>query len=328
MARGHQHLPKRAEAVVIKKGEIFEALARVDADSDARDRILEMENHFRVKVAAHLTGLPATDAKFKRFNTSPFVLMFHARNQGYTAVSQVEKDLIAAKVFSSMETSAGRMVEEVVLPAYGWEVVSSEMHSAESVLDGRKELEGSKFHCATLKSGPRCLNDAMAKDIGQDVVTHVATWAAAHEAREVQFSYGVLYGTKRQSNKKDWHVLRNIAEWLPDNADIVVSHERNWQIHYRIAGLDVCATVRIGLDWWEYLGGRDAWIEVCVALIRACVDPSREVREQAPVYKISDLSEILDVSMKPKDFNVAILQQSQLEWLMFLAAHFCDSLEP
>src|SRR3546814_17070350 len=101
-----------------------------------------------------------------------------------------------------METSAGRMVEEVVLPAYGWEVVSSEMHSSESVLDGRRESGEGRFLCATLKSGPRCLNDEMAKPIGTDVARYVRSWPVGHPANFVDYSYGVLYGPKRQSNQK------------------------------------------------------------------------------------------------------------------------------
>jgi hypothetical protein len=28
----------------------------------------------------------------------------------------------------------------------------------------------------------------------------------------------------------------------------------------------------------------------------------------------------------PQDFNVSILQRSQLQWLFFVARHFCDAL--
>ena len=52
------------------------------------------------------------------------------------------------------------MIEEVVLPEYGWSVVPSEMHTANSALDGKKQ-EKKIFHLVTLKSGPRCLNDEM-----------------------------------------------------------------------------------------------------------------------------------------------------------------------
>ncbi|WP_226019756.1 PmeII family type II restriction endonuclease [Novosphingobium sp. FKTRR1] len=268
---------------------------------------------------------PESAAKFQKFNTSPFVLMFYSKKQGYSRVSEIEGDIIPAKVFSSMETSAGRMVEEVVLPVYGWEVVPSQMHSIESLLDGRKST-AQDFLGVTLKSGPRCLNDEMAQNIGRDVATHVPTWAANHGAQKVDFTYGVLYGTKRLSNKKDWHILRSIAEVLPADAVVHTSHSGQWSIGYQRGGLDVTATVRIGIDWWTYLGGATAWIEVCLALIRACVVVAPP-RTDVPQYAISDLAEILDTSGLPAGFNVAIVQESQIEWLLFLARHFCDGFQ-
>jgi hypothetical protein len=324
MARGHADLPRNVPTVILSKRDIYAALKRVDTDEVARNRVLRMEVDFKRKIATHLLGLPAADARFQKFNTSPFVLMFHSRRQGYSYVSDVEKDIIPAKVFSSMETSAGRMVEEVVLPAYGWEVVPSQMHSVESVLDGRKVAAGD-FTCATLKSGPRCLNDEMAKDIGADVAHHVRAWADSHNATKVDFTYGVLYGTKRLSNKKDWHIVRNIAEVLPHETEILAAHRAAWGISYRLNGLEVTATVRVGIEWWTFLGGRDAWIELCVALIRACIDPAG-ARATAPKYIISDLGGILDMGSLPDGFNVALLQASQIEWLLFLARHFCDEL--
>lgn len=223
-----------------------------------------------------------------------------------------------------METSAGRMVEEVVLPEYGWAVVPSQMHSVESVLDGRR-IAGSGLLAATLKSGPRCLNDEMAQQIGQDVAKNVVTWAERAGVGKVDFTYGVLYGTKAQSNKKDWHILRNIAEVLPDGTNVATSHRQAWRIGYHRNRIEITATVRIGIEWWTYLGGEDAWIEVCVALIRACIAIAPP-RNDEPAYLISDLASILDTSGLPHGFNVALLQASQIEWLLFLARHFCDGL--
>lgn len=326
MARGHADLPLRAADVVIRKQDIYAALRRIDGDENARARVLSMETAFRRKIDTHLRALPTADAQLQKFNTSPFVLMFYSRQKGYRRVSEIEKDIIPAKVFSSMETSAGRMVEEVVLPIYGWEVVPSQMHSVESVLDGRAPLQGQRFKCVTLKSGPRCLNDEMAKDIGVDVATHSTAWAATHNANAIEFSYGVLYGTTKQSNKKDWHILRNIAAVLPADAVIRTSHQRNWSIGYTTNGVEITATVRVGLEWWRYLGGEDTWLELCIALIRACIDPALGIRETPPEYFISDLAALLDTTGKPPGFNVAILQESQLEWVHFLARHFCDAL--
>ena len=80
-----------------------------------------------------------------------------------------------------METSEGRMVEAVVLPIYGWQCVASEMHSSESVIDGRK-LGSKVLQIATLKSGPRCLNDEMSENIADAILTSEPTNNRATDA--------------------------------------------------------------------------------------------------------------------------------------------------
>ena len=211
MARGHAGLPKPA-ALSIVKPELLTSLKALDSDPEAVKRVLQMETDFRRRIASHVESLPLEDALFSKFKTNPFVLLFHAVKKGYRHVSQVEQDILPAKLFSSMETSAGRMVEQVVLPVYGWEYVPSIMHSSESVLDGRQVRDG-VVRCATLKSGPRTLNDEMSENIADAILANVTGWAVAANVKEIDFTYGVLYGTKRLSNKKDWHVLRNFATW-------------------------------------------------------------------------------------------------------------------
>ena len=324
MARGHADLPIKAQPLLISKQAIYTALRAVDNDPDARRRVLGMETGFRAKIATHIGSLPTAEARFKRFNTSPFVLMFYSRQRGYSRVAEIEGDIIPAKVFSSMETSAGRMVEEVVLPFYGWQVVPTRMHSSESLLDGRRSgADG--LRVVTLKSGPRCLNDEMAQNIGRDIAAQAPAWAAKYKSDTVDFTYGVLYGTKALSNKKDWHVLRSLAEALAVGTNLVESHKKAWSISYNRHGLHVTATVRIGIDWWTYLGDGHTWLELCVALVRACIVPTGP-SDVVPTYTISDLAQILDTSSLPAAFNVSLLQQSQMEWLLFLARHFCDGL--
>lgn len=320
----HPDLPKNIAPVLLRKTEILENLKRIDNDAVARSRILTMETDFREKISTHIESLPVESSKFQRFNTNPFVLMFHSSQKSYSRVAQIEQDLVPAKAFSSMETSAGNMVEKVVLPVYGWEVVQSAMQSYESLLDGRKiDSQSDKLVGATLKSGPRTLNDATAKNISDELVGRASAWAVNHGVKEIDFTYGVLYGTKKQSNKKDWHILRNVFESRPIQSTVKVSHRENWSISYMDGPLRVSASVRVGIEWWDFLGGTDTWIELCCALIRSCIAPSAKTKAFS-TYSISDLAEILDTSMIPDEFNVSLLQESQFEWLFFLARHFSD----
>ncbi|NOY83006.1 MAG: hypothetical protein GXP31_18565 [Kiritimatiellaeota bacterium] len=130
-------LPKSDPQVLSKRTLLLE-LQAIDNCDEARARVLRLEVEFRRRITDHVTALPAKSACLRKFNTSPFVLMFYAKQKGYAHVSEIEKDILPAKLFSSLETSAGRMIQDVVLPVYGWQSVESTMHSARSAIDGRR----------------------------------------------------------------------------------------------------------------------------------------------------------------------------------------------
>lgn len=331
MANGHAGLPK-SEARTISKALLLQWLSKVDNDESARKRVLAMETNFRTRIKTHIAGLPAKDAIFRKFKTNPFVLMIQTLNKGYFHVSQIESDILPAKLFSSMETSAGKMVELVVLPIYGWQVVPSVMHSADSVLDGKK-LDGGVLRLATLKSGPECLNDEMSKDIAEDILKNFEHWANEAKVKEIDFTYGVLYGTQKQSNKKDWHILRNLEEKLVGGV-ITTPPNGRWDCAFTKNEITVRATIRIGTELWQHFGNpstnvavapKDAFTEIAIAIIRACVAPTA-AQPPKHTYTICDLPDIVSLSPVREDFNVSLLQRSQLEWLFFFARHFCDLL--
>ena len=321
MARSHPGVP-RATRTTLSKHALLSQLQLVDGDPGSRGRVLTMENDFRRKIDLHVAGLPVADSVFEKFNTSPFVLLIHARKKNYTKISDLENDILPAKQFSSMETSAGRMVEEVVLPAYGWVCVASEMHTANSALDGRK-LDGGVLRLATLKSGPRCLNDEMSENFADAIVGNFQSWAAADRVTNLDFTYGVLYGTRRLSNKKDWHILRNIRQKI--EVPMVVDPADRWDCAFAANGINVNVGVRIGLDWWKHLGGPLCFVEVITALIRACISPGTSDPANH-VYAIADLPSIVSTTVVREDYNVSLLQRSQLPWFLLMARHYCDDL--
>lgn len=171
----HEGMP-RPEILTLTKEDLLRSLVRVDCDNGSSDRVLAMETDFRTRITSHLKSLPTSDAKFAKFNTSPFVLMFYTLQHGYTRISEIEEAILPAKVFSSMETSAGRMVEAVVLPQYGWEFAPSGMHTVNSAIDGKK-ISGDTICLATLKSGPRCLNDEMSENFVDAILNNCVVWA-------------------------------------------------------------------------------------------------------------------------------------------------------
>jgi Type II restriction endonuclease EcoO109I len=326
MARGHKGLPT-TQPVTFSKQKLLRQLQAVDSCKKAKARVLKLETAFRKKIETHTASLLLGDASFRKFNKSPFVLLIHAAHRRYSMVGEIEADILPAKQFSSMETSAGRMVEEVALPVYGWDCVLSEMHSHNSALDGR--LPGSNpLRVATLKSGPRCLNDEMSENFADAVLSHARVWATDAGVKALDFTYGVLYGTPRQSNKKDWHVLRNLKEKAPKlkGGKVILSPDDRWNCSIRVDGIEVAAAVRIGKDWWQHLGGENCLVEVMTALIRGCVAPAPAPTEKHQ-YTIGDLSDIVSIDDVNRDFNVGLLQRSQLPWLFLIASHFCDELE-
>ena len=322
MARGHAGLP-RAVPLGLSKAELLETLGRIDQNAQARQRVLDIETLFRTKIGNHVASLPAAESVFAKFSTSPFVLMMYSKRNNYSQISQIEGDILPAKLFSSMETSVGRMIEEILLPIFGWECVLSGMHTSNSSLDGRKR-EGGLLKVATLKSGPRCLNDEMSENFADAIISHAPAWAAEAGVTEIDFTYGVLYGTQKQSNKKDWHIIRNLAEKLPEGCFHELPNNR-WQCGFTHQGIRINATIRVGKSWWDFLGGQTCLVELCAALIRACVRPG-EIDADDQSYTISDLADIVSTRSVPRAFNSALLQRSQIPWLFFLARHFCDSL--
>lgn len=315
----------RPSATIIRKNDLLKSLKAIDDDKTAGKRVLSMETLFRTKIQSHIESLPTQDAKFTRFNTSPFVLLFYSLQHGYNHIQDIEQAILPAKVFSSMETSAGRMVETVALPEYSWEIVPSEMHSINSALDAKK-IEGDILKLVTLKSGPRCLNDEMSENFADAIIANCEQWAADGSVKKIDFTYGVLYGTQKQSNKKDWHILRNIREKLP-GLSVTLQPDNRWDCAFTKGDVTVTVSIRIGVQLWNYIGGQPTtFTELCVALIRACITPT-DADPDNYNFLISDLPQIISLDSVPDDFNVAILQRSQLEWLFFVARHFCDEIQ-
>lgn len=322
MAKGHPDLPKGISKTYVKS-EILDELTEIDNSKESRDRILEMENLFRKTMGNHVGSLPAKDAIFKKFNTSPFVLMIHSLKRQYSKISELEKDILPAKEFSSMETSAGRMTEVITLPVYGWDTVESTMHTANSALDGKCKT-GGILKLVTLKSGPRCLNDEMSENFADTIIANARQWADENNVSKIEFTYGVLYGTEKLSNKKDWHILRNLMDKLPES-DFKTLPKKRWNCEVKIDGIDISVTVRIGQSWWDYLGGKHCLLELCIAMIRACVQPG-QADPDGYEYNISDLRKIVQYDQH-EGFNVSILQRSQIPWLFFILRHFCDTYD-
>lgn len=321
---GHTGLPK-VSSIIDSKSRILRDLQTFDSDRSFRESCLSLENLFRVRVQESIEAMPSQRSDFGKFNTSPFVLLLHACQRGYQSVSEIERDIVLAKAFSSMETAAGRMVEEITIPHYGWERVPSGMHTAYSSIDGKKKI-GQTLYLTTLKSGPRCLNDEMSQNFGDNIVDNFQTWARENNVRKIDYTYGVLYGTNKLSNKKDWHILRNVIERLEaeGGATIHTRHNDSWKIKFTKASVEVEVSVRVGRDWWFHLGGAKCIYEVLVSLIRSCITtPQHRVQESFGEY-ITNLKSLSSLPRGHESYNISLLQRNQLYWFLLTFSHFVD----
>lgn len=327
MAKRAKGLP-RPPSVSLSKSQLLNDLQEIDKDTNSQQRVAAMEVDFRSRIGIHLDALAKASKPFRKYNTNPFVLLMYSSQKQYRRVKETEAAIVPAKVFSSMETSAGKMVERVMLSHYGWECVDSAMHTTESVVDGRK-LDGDTLRLVTLKSGPNCINDSMTDSISSEIVKYAADWGRQASVKKVEFTIGILYGTPKMSNKKDWHILRKAALAVQDSgskATLVESPDDKWQFQFKVKGVAVTANIRIGKSFWDHLGcGCDAYTEMLCAAIRSCIEPTNRATDQAP-FIIPDLESIVELPAAYAKQSFVILQQSQLEWFMLLAAHFCESL--
>src|SRR5882762_353064 len=99
-------LPRPVDKIISKTA-LLDQLRTVDQSDDSRRRVLELETSFRERISGYVGRLPTRSARFSKFYTSPFVLMIYCKQKRYNYVSQIENDILPAKLFSSMETSAG-----------------------------------------------------------------------------------------------------------------------------------------------------------------------------------------------------------------------------
>lgn len=232
----------RPTALVLTKEGLLRQLMRVDAEEASRSRIPVMETDYRKRIATHIQNLPTDEARFAQFSTNPFVLMIYTRKHEFSRISEIEAAILPAKAFSSMETSAGKMVEELTLRHYGWDPSPSGMQTTNSVIDGKK-VSGDTLCLATLKSGPSCFNDGTSESVADAIVGHCVAWAKDAGKRNIDFTIGTLYGTRKRSTKKDWHILRRVAEKLPQA--VKVPPDGRWNCSFEKDGIDVTLTVRI-----------------------------------------------------------------------------------
>lgn len=269
---------------------------------------------------------PAIDGK----STNPFVLAAYAELFDVQQLRQVDDIVAAAKVFSSIETAAGRVVEDVIPPFFGWQQVDSPGHTVLSEIDSARVV-GDTVELVALKSGPMCINDSMVSQIANAVSNNWLDWSNHWGVDKVRYIVGMNYSTAKNSNKKDWHIVRLAEERVagqgvnvssscttPDGRRPIASSF--FQADQGVKELRV-ETLQ-GRALWAHIGDSDdAFLQICWAMAKClnavAVPPGGN-------YSTGEMREIVDFASR---LNVADVSDAEKQWLVLFARHFVDELE-
>ncbi|NJM81686.1 MAG: hypothetical protein HC844_03640 [Tabrizicola sp.] len=269
---------------------------------------------------------PAIDGK----STNPFVLAAYAELFDIASLKQVDDIVAAAKVFSSLETAAGRVVEDVVPPFYGWAQVDSPGHTLLSEIDSARVKDGT-VELIALKSGPMCINDSMVSQIANAVSNNWIAWAENYGVNDVRYIVGMNYSTARNSNKKDWHIVRLAQERLAAQGLQITQGCSRPAPRRPIADAFFTAvsgdkTLRVetmqGRGLWAHVAGAsDAFLQICWAMTK-CLNPAAVAA--GGNYTTGEMREIVAFSARVNAPNVS---EAEKQWLVLFARHFVDVLE-
>lgn len=314
--------PQRLTVAEVKA--FFDKL-RDPAYRDTVAQIRRLQSALEARMRLIKPRSPAIDGK----STNPFVLAAYAELFDIENLKQVDDIVAAAKVFSSLETAAGRVVEDVVPPFYGWRQIDSAGHSLLSEIDSARIINGTAELIA-LKSGPMCINDSMVSQIANAVSKHWIRWADEFKVKRVRYIVGMNYSTAKNSNKKDWHIVRLAQEHLAEQGVQILTSCSEVKDRRPIARSFFEAksgeyTLRVetmqGKALWAHVAGTPAaFLEICWAMTE-CLNTVAVAADTK--YTTEEMREIVGFAAR---INSPEVDASKKQWLTLFARHFVDIL--
>ncbi|WP_159642256.1 hypothetical protein [Sphingorhabdus sp. 109] len=288
-------------------------------------RVAELEAALEARMRQINARSPAIDGK----STNPFVLAAYAHLFDVHNLKQVDDIVAAAKVFSSIETAAGRVVEDVIPPFYDWTQIDSPGHTVLSEIDSARVV-GDTVELVALKSGPMCINDSMVSQIANAVASHWVEWSDHWEVDTVRYIVGMNYSTAKNSNKKDWHIVRLAQERLEQQGINITSScsvkqgKRPLAVPYFEAeenGKTLRVETLQGRALWAHIGGGDdTFLEICWAMAKCLKALPVPIASQFTTGEMKDIVEFAD------RIDVPDISEAEKQWLVLFARHFVDKL--
>ena len=309
---------------LVESQSFFDSLSAPNNTNKA-NRIAQLQAAMSARMQQINARTPAIDGK----STNPFVLAAYSSLFGVHTLKQVDEIVAAAKVFSSIETAAGRVVEDVIPPSFGWAQVNSPGHTVLSEIDSARVVNGTA-ELVALKSGPMCINDSMVSQISNAVATNWKAWADHWGVSSVRYIVGMNYSTAKNSNKKDWHIVRLAEERSAQLGATVTSSCTRTGTRLPIAssffearegGKSLRVEVMQGRNLWAHMAGEsDAFLQICWSMVRClggiAVAPTAN-------FTTGEMSSIVAFSAR---IQAAGISEAEKQWLVLLARHFVDEL--
>ncbi|MEM9500603.1 MAG: hypothetical protein AAF941_02035 [Pseudomonadota bacterium] len=313
--------------VLLTRAEVQQFLTNATApdQADRIARVGDLETALEDRMRLINARSPAIDGK----STNPFVLAAYAHLFDVQHLKQVDDIVAAAKVFSSIETAAGRVVEDVIPPFYGWQQIDSPGHTVLSEIDSAR-VAGGTAELVALKSGPMCINDSMVSQIANAISTHWLAWADHWGVDNVRYIVGMNYSTGKNSNKKDWHIVRLAeerarADGLMVTSPGVATIDNKPRAVPFFEGNQNGKTLRVevqqGRALWAHVGGSpDAFLEICWAMAK-CMDALAV--PPGSNFTTGELAKIIEFA---NQIDVPAVSDAEKQWLVMFARHFVDEL--
>lgn len=316
-----------AAPVALTQVEVIDFL-RSTIDPAHRERFVEvarLEQALEARMRQINARAPAIDGK----STNPFVLAAYAHLFDIRSLKQVDEIVSAAKVFSSIETAAGRVVEDVIPPFFGWRQIDSPGHTPLSEIDSARTV-GATAELAALKSGPMCINDSMVAQISNAISMHWEHWCDHWQVEGIRYIVGMNYSTARNSNKKDWHIVRLAEERVAAAGATITSSCVALQQGRPIAqpffeaeknGRTLRVETMQGRAFWSHIGDSDrAFLEICWAMARCMHTLAVPVGTNFTTGQMSEIVHFAD------SLDVPEVSDAEKQWLVMFARHFVDEL--
>ncbi len=339
---------------------IADALALQLRQAD-RERVRALGDALTAYLEANLPVAIRRRRTLVDYRTNPYVLMTTAGTMRLDDPRDFANFLVNLKLYMGLETSFGKSIESIVLPAYpvGAPAENRWAEPAEKVAEfaeltglareqrararnlslwrevDRACVVNGRRHLLTVKSGPWTINDTQVEAMKDAIAAHSQAWLQisvdAYGVEGIDIVIGLTYGTERTTNNKENLIL---VKLLDSGFHLLEGTEE--PILVNEAGT-VRVYSRIGAQFWSYVGSpadpRNAtfvFIEVLLALTMAL----KRVSQARPVEDaLNDRLDLLADAIRGLRFPRGALPdwireeftETELTWLAAAMTAFFDA---